>query len=303
MKGFRISNFYKEWGAFFVISFLGFGTSFFWIKIALRELTALELVTYRMTIASIALWCITPLFRVKIPTNIKMLFKIAFLGVIGTFFPFALTAWAEGYISSSVAGILNSLTPIFTIILSVLFLPDKELNSKLILSVILGFLGALLIFADKLNVDSEMTMILPELALIFCALCYATQAVYAKIHFKEQNFIALAVVSSTSSTILFWITLLLNQDEITVPHEINTIIAILWMAIVASTISLIFLYYLIRNWTPTRVSFITYAVPIIAMFLGVVVLGEQLKGHMIIGAIIIIVSIVLSNQKLRRSAK
>ncbi|WP_039455129.1 DMT family transporter [Candidatus Jidaibacter acanthamoebae] len=303
MKGFRISNFYKEWGAFFIISFLGFGTSFFWIKVALRELTALELATYRITIASIALWCITPLFRVKIPTNIKLLAKITFLGVIGTFFPFMLTAWAEVYISSSVAGILNSLTPIFTIILSVFFLPDKELNTKLILSVILGFLGALLIFADKLNVDSEMEMILPELALIFCALCYATQAVYAKIHFKEQNFITLAVLSTTTAAILFWITLLMSQKEITFPQETSTIIAILWMAIVASTISLILLYYLIKSWTPTRVSFITYAVPIIAMFLGVAVLGEQLKAHMIIGAIIIIASIILSNQKLKRKAK
>ena len=303
MKGFRISNFYKEWGAFFIISFLGFGTSFFWTKVALRELTVLELVTYRVTVASICLWFIMPIFRAKLPKNFNLFTKIAFSGVIGNFLPFMLSAWAIGYISSSVAGILNSLTPIFTVILSVIFLPDKELNTKLILSVITGFMGALLIFANKLNGGGDMGNVLPEIAIIGAALCYAAQGVYTKIYFKEENFITLAVISSTTSAILFWGILLSNQTEISFPQENSTIIAIIWMGIVASTISLVLLYYLLKNWTPTRVSFITYAVPISAMFLGVVVLGEKLKTHMIIGATIIIASIILSNQKLKRKAK
>ncbi len=303
MKALQFSNFIKQWGAFFIISFLGFGTSFYCIKIALLEITALEVATYRVTIASLCLVAIVLIFKIPLPRDMILIARIGLSGIIGIFTPFILVTWAQHHISSSVSGILNSLVPIFTVILSAIFLPGKDLNVRLVCSVILGFFGAILIFIDKLNTQVAMQSILPEMAVISAAFCYAAQGIYAKIYFKNENFIALSTISTTTAGIFLWAVLLLSQDSITFPKQSNTITSLIWMALISTTLSQILLFYLIKSWTPTRVSFIAYIIPIVAMSLGVFALKESLHLSMIIGASIIIFSIVLSNHKIKPRAK
>jgi len=302
----RIINSYSyffEWLAFFVISFLGFGTSFYWIKIALNELTALEVVAYRITIGAILLWIFVPLFKVKFITDIKKIGMLCFAGIIGTSCPFILITWSEKFISSGLAGILSSLNPLFTVILSAIFISTNELNRKNVLGVGLGLIGAILISSEHIQLETFITTnLIPQLAVILAAFCYAILSVYVKINFSKDHPLVLSSLSITFAALFLWIIIFITQDNINIPQQTETIIGITWMGGVSTALAQILLYYLIKKWSPTGVSLITYFMPLVAVSLGIIFLDEHLTTYTIIGGSIILFSIFLANQKVNRQS-
>jgi len=105
----------KNWFKFIFLGLI-WGSSFLWIKLALREVGPLTLVTFRVGFATLGLlivaWVTKPKFHKR---DIPIL---AFLGFFNVALPFALISWSELHISSGMASILNSTVPLFTILLA-----------------------------------------------------------------------------------------------------------------------------------------------------------------------------------------
>jgi drug/metabolite transporter (DMT)-like permease len=125
-----------EWAAFFILSVLSFGSSFFWIKLALQDLTPLELVTYRCLIAALFLWSCVWWFKIPFPKTFTKNLQICFAAILGGALPNTLIAWGMIFIDSSVASILVALSPLFTILIGFFTAVRSEITVRKILVLI-----------------------------------------------------------------------------------------------------------------------------------------------------------------------
>ena len=130
----------KEWSAFILLG-LVWGSSFLWIKIALREIGPFTLVAFRLLFGLIALLAIMRLQRQTFPRDRRTLLAFLFLGVFNTALPFVLISWGETSIDSALASILNGTMPLFTIVIAHFWLHDEKITLTRLGGLIVGFVG------------------------------------------------------------------------------------------------------------------------------------------------------------------
>ncbi|MBA3689760.1 MAG: DMT family transporter, partial [Chloroflexi bacterium] len=127
--------------AAFILLGLIWGSSFLWIKIAVDEMDPATLVAYRVSLGAVAMLIYARLTGERLPRTVRELVPMAVLGLIATALPFFLISWGEQYIDSGTAAVLNSLTPIFSLILAGTILRTESVTLVRVLGLVTGFAG------------------------------------------------------------------------------------------------------------------------------------------------------------------
>jgi len=275
---------------------LVWGSSFILIKKSLEYFTGSEVGILRIVITFLFL---LPLSIKSLKNTPKRLYFLLFVsGVIGSLFPAFLFAIAETRISSSLAGTLNSLTPLFTLITGILFfkLRTRPYN---VVGVFIGLAGAVgLIYATS-GVDLG-TGVAYSLLVIIASICYALNVNLVKFFFKD--------IGSTDITTLtfFFIgipALFYLLFFTAIPHKLiyqsQSWTGLGYMSIlsVAGTgLALIIFNYLIKISTPVFASSVTYVIPVVAILWGVVD-GETFKWTYLFWVVLILTGVFLVNKQ------
>lgn len=119
----------SEWILLVMLSVL-WGGSFFFVEIALKELSPLTIVLGRVSLAAIVLTTFVFLKGKQMPVSPKLWCEFLVMGALNNLIPFSLIAWGQTHISSSLAAILNATTPVFTVILAHFLTSDERLTSN-----------------------------------------------------------------------------------------------------------------------------------------------------------------------------
>jgi len=130
----------SNWGLLLTLSIL-WGGSFFFVEVALTELSTLTLVFFRVAIAALVLWAVVFVFRIPKPDSLRVWMALLIMGVLNNVIPFSLIVWGQQYISSGLASILNATTPLFGVLIAGILLTDERFTTPKIIGVILGFVG------------------------------------------------------------------------------------------------------------------------------------------------------------------
>lgn len=270
------------------------GSSFILMKRGLDAFSPLQVGTLRIVFAFIVL---LP-FAVK---HIKPVFlqnwkKFLLIGMIGNFIPAILFPIAESGLSSSIAGILNALTPIFTLIIGVLFFTTK-LNHKQITGLVIGFLGTIGI--TFVNSEGEIgSFNYFAVFVIIATIFYGTSGNLVKKLFANVPASVLTALSFLAIT-PFAVVYLLTSDIIFViktnPQAISSLIYIFILGVMGTAFALLFFYKLIQNTTAVFASTVTYLIPIIAVFWGVLD-GESIQLLHFAGMGMIILGVFIVNR-------
>jgi drug/metabolite transporter (DMT)-like permease len=286
----------KRWFQYAVLLLLAFvwGSSFILMKIGLKSFSNQQAAAIRIVFASLAI----------LPYSIKHLkylrrkdLKSFFIvGFIGSFFPAFLFMKAQTRLDSAMAGMLNSLTPIFTLLIGLLFYKMK-FTWKQVLGLGIGLIGALgLITSGEdisfTNVNSYAFFVV--LATVF----YATS-----VNEVKTNLTHLSGIQITSLSFLFTgpvaLVYLLTTDLGVVaeqPHWQLHLLALAALGIVGTAAALILLNSLIRRVTPIMASSVTYIIPIFAIFWGVID-GEKITLFHLLCMAIILFGVYMINRK------
>ncbi len=166
----------KNWFKFIVLGLI-WGSSFLWIKIALKEVSPITLVAFRTGFSVISLLAVSLFVHPKIRKN--GLWILAVLGLFNVALPYMLIGWSETYISSGMAAILNSTVPLFTILVAPIFIKDEQLNARSIIGLLLGFTGVIILMSNQLH-KNDLFMIAGVLAMLIAAIFYAASGVFAR---------------------------------------------------------------------------------------------------------------------------
>ena len=282
-----------KWVCLTVLALI-WGSSFILIKKGLIGLTAYQLGSLRIIFAALFLLLIGFKSLIKIPRHLWK--YVALTSVFGTFVPAYLFAIAETEIDSSITAILNSLTPLNALILGAAFFGITFRRSQ-ILGVIIGLLGSmLLVFNGAVN-HPEQNYYYAILVLI-ASVCYAVNVNLIKRFLPDLS--ALSITTGNFAVLLVPASLILLFtdffDVVQVAEVQHSLLFILVLGVVGTGIANIIFFKLIQISSPVFATSVTYLIPIVAFFWGLLD-NEILTFVQFIGAFVILIGVYLSAKK------
>lgn len=269
------------------------GSSFILIKKGLVGLSAYQLGALRIIFTSLFLLII----GFKSLTEIKQYqWKyIAVTALFGTFLPAFLFAIAETKVSSSVCSILNSLTPLNALLIGIVGFGLTFKRSQFI-GVLIGLIGtAILIFNGKQDSTENYTY---AVLVIIASICYALNVNLIKKYLSDVKPLSITTGNFTVMLIPALIVLFSTNflGIVQLPATQHSMLFILVLGIVGTGVANILFFKLIQMSSPVFASSVTYLIPIVAFFWGLLD-NEMLTSFQFIGAFVILVGVYLANKK------
>jgi drug/metabolite transporter (DMT)-like permease len=282
-----------KWVYLLVLSLI-WGSSFILIKKGLVGLTAFQLGSLRIIFASLFLLLIGFKSLLKIPSHQWK--YIALTSVFGTFVPAYLFAIAETQIDSSITAILNSLTPLSTLILGAVFFGITFRRSQ-IWGVFIGLLGSLLLVFNGAVHHPEQNYYYSILVIV-ASLCYALNVNLLKKYLSDLT--PLSITTGNFLILLFPALGILFFtgffDVVQVEKVQHSLLFILVLGVVGTGIANIIFFKLIQISSPVFATSVTYLIPVVAFFWGLLD-HEMLTPVQGVGAFVILIGVYLSAKK------
>lgn len=275
---------------------LVWGSSFILIKKSLIGLTPLQLGAIRTLFAAFFLFLIG--FR-SLKTIKKREWKwVVLSGFMGTFIPAFLFAFAETEIDSAIASILNSTTPLITLLLG-LFVFGITFSRNQVIGVFVGLLGCLLLIWEGANVNPHQNYWY-ALLVIIASVCYATNVNIIKRYMQDispmaianGNFIALII----PALLVLFFSGFFNKETLYNPVVHQSLFYISILAIVGTAVAKVLFNKLVQISTTVFATSVTYTIPIVALLWGLID-GESFSVLQVLWAGIIILGVYIANLK------
>jgi drug/metabolite transporter (DMT)-like permease len=286
------------------LKFLGcaliWGTSFLFIKIAVADVSPYVLVVFRVFFAIVATLIMMRIYRSKIPRKPRYIWIFAVLGLLNVAIPFILISTAEEAIPSGMASIMNSTVPLFTLLIASVFLKEERATWLQSLGLVIGFGGIVVLMSDRLGGGLNA----PLRGLIFmliAALCYATSVIFARKFLKGDDPVIQSMGQMVWAMLFVSIAAFTQDPSFRLPSQPLTWVLLIVLGLVNSGLANLLYYSLLNSVGPTRTVLVSYAFPLIAVLLGVIILDEPFGWRQILGGLLIIGGVVWVNSTRRFS--
>jgi drug/metabolite transporter (DMT)-like permease len=222
-------------------------------------------------------------------------------GFLGTFFPSFFFAFAQRHIDSSVAAILNSLTPIFTVLVGITLFATRMLVRQY-LGVLLGFIGSLgLVWGGaQINPDQPVGHVL---LIISASMCYAINIYFLKHKLSEVSPMAMTLGNFIAilppALVLLIFSDFFSLQNLQKPEVISSLGFVATLAFFGTAIAKVMFNRFVKMASTVFVSSVTYTLPIVALFWGTLD-GEQMSAFQLIGAVVILIGFSLDHKPTKR---
>ncbi len=277
----------QEWGLLILLSVI-WGGSFFFTKIAVAEIPPLTIVFLRLALGAMVLNIILRSLKLSLPRDPKIWTAFLVMGLMNNMLPFTLLVWGQTHIASGLASILNATVPLFSIVIAHFFVRDEKASRLRILGVMLGFIG----IVSMIGPDALKGLggdVLAQLACLTAAFSYACAGFYGK-RFKDMGLKPMVTATgqvTVSAFIMLFISLFADQPWTLPVPSTNTILSILGLGILSTSFAYTLYFKLLASAGASNLMLVTFLIPVTAILLGVLVLGEILHTSEIIGMLLI----------------
>lgn len=282
---------------FITLGFLSliWGSSFILIKKSLDAYSPLQMALLRQSFSGAAFLPFLIYHWKKV--DVKRLHFYALIGLCGSAIPSFLFAYAELHISSSVAGILNSLVPLFTFLLGLIIFRAKFVGSKLA-GVLVGLAGAsILIFAG--TSQSLEADIFYSFLIVLATICYGINANLVASVFRDLTSIEISMVGFTMVGIPSFIYLISDTNFLqlmtTHPQAWQAFGYVSILSLIGTVLATIVYFKLIQQTNPVFASTTAYLMPIVSVIWGLLD-GEMVGWQHLIGLMLILGGVYLSRK-------
>jgi len=282
---------------YFLIGILAviWGSSFILMKRGLYAYTPYQVGTLRMLVSFLCLFPFVWNSFSKVPRD-KWKY-VAAAGILGNGIPAILFPYAQTGISSSLAGMINSLTPVFTLIAGVIFF-NMIVTRNRILGLLLGLTGALLLIVTRSGAGGAAHIVFP-LVVVAATVCYAFSVNILRHRLSEVDSLsltgfALMFIGPPAAVYLFSTDFIYRTQ--TMQGSMMSLGSVVILAVFSTAISTFLFNNLIKSAGALAASSVTYLIPIVAVIWGLVD-GESFNIFYLFGLICVLSGVYLINKK------
>src|SRR3954470_10516130 len=275
----------RDWSLLGVLSVL-WGGSFFFNGVVLRELPPLTLVLLRVALAAIILLPLLWVYRIKFPRGISGWTPFIAIGLFNNVLPFSLIVAGQTYIPSGLASILNATTPLFTVIVMAAA-GEEKLQARRIAGVITGLVGVVILHGG-LGGSFENGQGIGILLCLAGAFSYGLSALVARKLLSNSPPLGTATFQLLASSAMMIVVAGLVERPWQLPMPgVTTWLAVIGLAALSTALAYIVFFQILRRSGATNVMLVTLLIPVTAILLGYLVLGEKISLREIVGALVI----------------
>lgn len=267
------------------------GSTWLFIKLGLENLPPITFAGIRFVIACLILFVLIRARGISVPANRRDWGLLALTGVLSFSLNYGLVFWGEQYISSGLAAVLQATLPAFGLVIAHVHLPSERMTWSKIFGVVLGFAGVAVVFSNQLAIAGGKALA-GCVALVLSAFFAAYSNVLVKAHGRKMEPAILAAGQMFFGLIpLLLIGIPLEGNPFRFHWTPVAVMALLYLAVVGSVIAFLLYYWLIQHMNVTNTMLISLVTPVVAVVLGMVVLGEDLSWRTVAGGIMIMVGV------------
>ena len=269
------------------------GSSFLLTDRSLLFFSPEEVVTYRLTIGALSMLLISLIYSKSLFVSFRPWFHFAIYAVVGNILPYLLISTGQMSITSGMAGLLMAVMPLVTLVLAHFLLPNDKLNIFKFIGFVFGISGVLFILSPSINNGSNSTI---GILLVLAAACsYSINTIIAARLSSYDPIVTSTCVLILASVLSFLIwpeTLSISFTEIPFLSGFSLIL----LGVLPTGIAAYIYFIIINSAGATFLANINYLIPVVAFFLGAILLGEEILLQNIIALIFIISGIFISRK-------
>ncbi|GJD49298.1 putative amino-acid metabolite efflux pump [Methylobacterium crusticola] len=276
-----------EWGMLLGLSVL-WGGAFVFVGVALREVPPLTLVVLRVALAALVLNLALPAFGLGVPRDRRSWAAFASMGLLNNVVPFCLIVWGQTHIAAGLAAILNATTPLWGVVVAHVLTEDERLTGNRLAGVLAGLAGVAVMIGPAalagLGVD-----VVAQAAVLAAALSYAFAGVFGR-RFRRMG-LAPAVTATgqvtSAAVLLLPLALLVERPWTLAVPSAPAWGAVLGLAVLSTALAYVVFFRILATAGATNLMLVTFLIPVSAILLGWLALGEQLAPRHILGMALI----------------
>ncbi|MCB9247502.1 MAG: EamA family transporter [Ignavibacteriales bacterium] len=280
----------------YILICLIWGSTWLAIRLGLDSLTPFISAGLRFFLASIIIFMILRFRKMPLPLDPKSIKIYIFLAFFSFVIPFGLVYWAEQFVPSGLTSVMFGIFPFSVFIFSWFILKGESADFFKLFSVVLGFIGIVIIFSDSLQIDVE-NYSLGLAAVLLSAIIQGLPAVVLKKWGGYLNPFSINAIPLLIAGLTMILLSYLVEQTSTWQFTGKAIISIIYLALVGTITAFTVYYWLLKQINAVILSLSSFITPIIAIILGWIFLDEQLSQKVLIGSLFVLIGILFGNLK------
>jgi len=289
----------KSWLPAYLALGTVWGCSFIFIELGLEFLTPFGVAFIRCALGAITLLIFTKIRKVDLPADRKIWQKLWVVAMLLNVIPGVLFAFAQQYVTSVLASIINAGTPLMTLVFMLIVFREEKLKPEQIIGLLIGALGVLTVVGVWKELGNNQ--LVGVIALIIAVSCYGASYPYSTrnvipLKLKPEALATGQLIMAAVTLLPFFIINGISNDF----YRPQSVIAMLCLGIFGSGFAYIWNFAITAAAGSAIASTVTYLTPVVAVIVGFLYLGEVIVWHEIVGALIVIVGALLSQGRLNR---
>lgn len=282
----------KKFAGFIGLSLI-WGTTWLVIKIGLDGMPPFLGVGLRFIAAGTIVMTIGFIKDRKLAFSLSLFKLTLIIGILMFTISYSAVYWAEQYISSGMASIMFSTLPFYVAAFAALILKNERLNLLRVVGMIVGVLGTALIFSENLNVQNFIQL-MALLAVFISPISAAFAVVITKKNIHNYNRYLLNGGSMLVGGIATLSIHFIFESNMPLIWSTTSIGALIYLTLIGSALAFSIHFWMLLHVEATTVSFVTIVSPVVALFLGYIILSENLSGLQFAGSIFVIGGVLIS---------
>ncbi|HEU4768878.1 MAG TPA: EamA family transporter [Pyrinomonadaceae bacterium] len=267
------------------------GSTWLFIKLGLEDLPPLTFAGIRFVISCAILFPLVAFRRLSLPKTRGDWILLAVTGILSFSLNYGLVFWAEQYISSGLAALLQATLPAFGLLLAHIYLPSERITWVKIIGVILGVVGVGVVFSNQLAISGRQALA-GCVGMVLSAFFAAYSNVLVKTHGKNLNPAVIAAFQMLFGLIpLMLYGIAFEGNPFRFRWTAIAVMSLIYLAIVGTVVAFLLYYWLLQNMDVTKSMLISLVTPVVAVILGMLVLDEELGWRTLVGGAMIMAGI------------
>jgi drug/metabolite transporter (DMT)-like permease len=284
----------------FLVLALLWGSSFTLIKEALAGLSPAQLVLARLVLGAAVLLSVAAVRRIGLPRGPAVWGHLAAAALLGNVIPVLLLSYGERSAGAGIAGVLVGATPLLTLSVAAFALAEERATPRKLIGLLIGFAGLVVVIAPW---RTELGSTGGELACFGAAVSYAAGFVYVRKFLSPRHLAPMSLAAGQLSAAVVLqaaVSPFLQWGAVSLTPRVTASIVLL--GVLSTGLAYVLYFRLIGDVGATTASAVNYVVPIAAVVVSAIFLGERITANVVAGGVIVLAGMAYAENRLRRKA-